>query len=85
MTCAARPARVSELTLNGAPLRDEADYRVCLSNYLASGGSNFSVFAQGRDATGGGQDIDALEDYFRTYSPVAPPATGRITRVTAGG
>jgi len=42
------------------------------------------VFRQGRDAQGGGQDIDALEDYFRQHSPVAPPAAARITRVRAG-
>ena len=77
--------RVSDLSLNGVPLADGAHYRVCLSSYLADGGSNFSVFKEGRDALGGGQDIDALEDYFRQHSPVAPPATDRITRVSAGG
>ncbi|MDQ3059218.1 MAG: bifunctional metallophosphatase/5'-nucleotidase [Pseudomonadota bacterium] len=74
-------ARVSELTLHGTPLADAASYRVCISSYLADGGSNFSVFRDGRDALGGGQDIDALEAYFRAHSPVAPPPTDRITRL----
>ena len=77
-------ARVSALTLQGAPLNDAAPYRVCVSNYLAGGGSGFEVFKQGRDTLGGGQDIDALEDYFRQHSPVAPPAA-RLTRAKAGG
>jgi 5'-nucleotidase len=81
-------ARVSALTLQGAALLDAALYRVCISSYLAGGGSNFSVFKEGGDEQGGGQDIDALEAYFRERSPVAPPATDRITRITrlaAGG
>jgi len=77
-------ARVSGLTLQGVPLVDAAPYRVCVSSYLADGGGSFGLFRQGRDALGGGQDIDAMEDYFRQHSPVAPPAAARITRVRAG-
>ena len=74
-------ARISAMTLNGVPLTDAAFYRVCISSYLASGGSNFSIFKDGREVLGGGQDLDALEAYFRDNSPVAPPATNRITRL----
>ena len=74
-------ARISAMTLNGVALTDTASYRVCISSYLASGGSNFSIFKDGREVLGGGQDLDALETYFRDNSPVAPPPTDRITRL----
>ncbi len=76
-----RGERVSGLALHGAPIAPGDTLRVVVSSYLASGGDNFTVFTEGRDAVGGGQDLDALEDYFRTHSPVAPPAAGRIVRV----
>ena len=68
------------MALHGQPLTDEARVRVAMSNYLAGGGDNFTVFAQVPDMLGGGQDLDALEAYFRASSPLAPPATNRITR-----
>ena len=73
-------ARISHMALHGQPLTDEARVRVAMSNYLAGGGDNFTVFAQVPDMLGGGQDLDALEAYFRASSPLAPPATNRITR-----
>lgn len=72
-------ARTSELVLHGVPLRDDALVRVVMSSYLDSGGDNFTVLAEGRDRVVGGLDLDALEAYFRAQSPVAVPATHRIT------
>ena len=74
-------SRVSRLALDGVLLSDDVAYRVCISSYLASGGGNLTVFNEGRDAVGGGQDLDALEAYFRDHSPLAPPPTNRITRL----
>ena len=54
-----------------------------MSNYLAGGGDNFTVFVQVPDMLGGGQDLDALEAYFRARSPLAPPATNRSTTRSA--
>lgn len=73
-------ARINRMVLYGQPLADEATVRVALSNYLAGGGDNFTVFARAPTLWSGGQDLDALEAYFRTRSPVAPPAVNRITR-----
>lgn len=42
------------------------------------GGDIAMVF---QEPTGGGQDIDALEAYFRTHSPVAPSSSARIQRI----
>ena len=76
-------ARVQAITLHGQPLQDGQDYRVSISSFLATGGSDYSVLAQGRDVQGGMLDVDALEGYFRSQSPVPAPATDRITRLPA--
>ena len=69
------------MVLHGAPLQPDAEVRVVMSSYLDSGGDNFSVLTQGRDRRVGMLDVDALEAYFRSQSPVSPPAANRITRV----
>ena len=76
-------ARVSAITLHGEALQDARDYRVAISSFLATGGSGYRTLAEGRDMLGGDQDMDVLEAYFRHNSPVAVPATERITKVQA--
>lgn len=75
--------RVQALTLQGRPIAAQERLRVVISSYLAAGGDHFTVFAQGQDDMGGGQDLDVFEDYVRAHSPVAPPRVDRITRVAA--
>ena len=74
-------ARISHMVLNGVPVTDTQSVRVVMSSFLDSGGDNFTVLTQGQDRRVGELDLDALEAYFRLQSPVAPPATHRITRV----
>ena len=78
-------ARTSEVLLHGEPLQDERGYRVAVSSFLAGGGSGYPVLAQGRDMLGGVLDLEALEAYFRSASPVAVPATDRIARTARTG
>ncbi|MEA3014707.1 MAG: 5-nucleotidase [Sphingomonadales bacterium] len=80
----ARPAgqRILELRLNGAPIADEATYRVTMNSFLASGGDNFTLFRDGTDTLGGPQDIDALEAYIAASPGLVPPAADRITRLS---
>jgi 5'-nucleotidase len=74
--------RILQASLNGAPLRDDATYRVAMSNFLSSGGDNFTVFREGTDPVGGLQDIEVLAAYL-TGAQVRPvPALGRIRNVT---
>lgn len=73
--------RVQDLRLHGVPIEPTQPVRAVISSFLAAGGSGFSVFTQGQEPTGGGQDIDALEAYFRTHSPVAPSSRARIQRI----
>ena len=74
--------RIVLLTVDGRPVRDEAVYRVAMNNFLAGGGDNFTVFKEGADATGGVQDVDALEAYVSAAGSLAPPALGRVENRT---
>ena len=80
-----RPAgeRIVAMALDGKPVDRARTYRVSVNNFLASGGDNFTMFAQGRDPVDGGLDLDATEAYLATNPPV--PAPGRITDLTPKG
>ncbi|HYW17130.1 MAG TPA: bifunctional metallophosphatase/5'-nucleotidase [Allosphingosinicella sp.] len=74
--------RIVLLTVDGRPVGDEAVYRVATNNFLAGGGDNFTAFREGTDATGGMQDVDALEAYIAAAGSLAPPALGRVENRT---
>ncbi len=80
----AQPAgsRITNMALNGTAMADATSYRVTMNSFLATGGDNFTVFNQGTNTLGGDQDVDALEAYINAGSPLAPPATDRITNAT---
>jgi 5'-nucleotidase len=61
------------------PLDPRQTYRVVANNFLADGGDNFSVLADGTDRLVGGLDIDAFRTYLLAHDPVAVPATDRIS------
>ena len=61
------------------PLVPGDTYRVVANNFIADGGDNFSVFAEGTDRLIGGLDIDAFREYLRANDPVEVPATDRIS------
>lgn len=67
--------------LGGVPVDRGATYRVTMNSFLATGGDNFSVFSLGTDQLGGEVDVDVLEAYFVSHSPVVPGTQDRIRRV----
>ena len=71
--------RVSDMRLNGEPIDPAKTYRVTVNSFLAPGGDGFSVFKEGKDLTGGGQDIDALMKYLAAEQR-SPDPKPRITR-----
>ncbi len=73
--------KVSNIQLNGVPIDPAATYRVTVNNFLADGGDNFTALRLGTDRLGGIVDTDALEQFFRNNSPVAPGAQNRVTQV----
>lgn len=75
--------RILNMRLNGTPIADDRLYRIGISNFLASGGDNFTVFTQGTDIADGPQDIDAFEAYFSKGGMMPLPRTDRVTRVDA--
>jgi 5'-nucleotidase len=68
------------ISLNGERLDPSASYRVTVNNYLAQGGDGFTVLKDGTAWQVGGYDVDALFDYFRANSPIAPATDARIAR-----
>ena len=74
--------RIVDVRLNGQPLADDRVYRVAMSNFLASGGDNFTMFKEGADQVGGPQDIDVLEAYLAANPRLALPPTNRIRNLT---
>jgi 5'-nucleotidase len=74
--------RILDLRLNGGPIRDDGRYRVAMNSFLATGGDNFTVFTEGTEIFGGPQDLDAIERYIASASPLAPPTPNRIENRT---
>lgn len=74
-------SRISSITVNGTPVDPNAGYRVAINNFLSTGGDLFSEFTKGTDLVGGKVDLDAFTEYLTAHPNLAPPATGRITRL----
>ncbi|MBS1169699.1 MAG: bifunctional metallophosphatase/5-nucleotidase [Burkholderiaceae bacterium] len=66
--------------LHGKPLEPNRIYRVTTVSFLASGGDNFRLFAEGKNRQNGGNDLDVLVDYFKSRQRVSPPVRNRIER-----
>jgi 5'-nucleotidase len=73
--------RILDLKVDGAPIVEDRAYRVAMSNFLATGGDNFTIFKEGTSPVGGPLDLDALEAYFAA-GPVTPPVPDRIRDIT---
>lgn len=72
---------IASITIEGTPIDPNANYRVTVNSFLADGGDNFFVLAQGTDRLGGEVDLDALVTYFGLNSPVAPGPQDRYSMV----
>ena len=70
------------MKLDGVALNLTGTYDVTVNNFLADGGDNFTTL--GTITTlrrGGGNDLQALLDYFAAFSPIAPPSTDRVNEL----
>jgi 5'-nucleotidase len=63
----------ASIKLNGVTLSPTATYRIVTNNFLADGGDAFSVFTEGTNRIGGGDDLTAFTEYLGANSPVSPP------------
>jgi 2',3'-cyclic-nucleotide 2'-phosphodiesterase (5'-nucleotidase family) len=73
--------RISNVRLNGTAIDPATNYQVTTNNFLADGGDGFTVFTQGTNRIGGGDDLEAFNTYLGVNSPVAPPTDDRINGV----
>lgn len=71
----------SSMKINGKPVDLKAKYRVAANEYLATGGSNFSVFKEGTDPVYSVPDIEAVVNYFAKKSPIIYPKQDRIVDI----
>ncbi len=69
------------MALHGRVIAAADKLRVAASDFLIAGGDGFTVLEEGGDPIVGQVDVDALADYFRAHSPVAPGPRNRIVRV----
>jgi 5'-nucleotidase len=73
---------VSNVKLNGVDLDPAASYMVTVNNFLADGGDNFFTFATiTAPRLDGGNDLQALINYFGAFSPVSPPSIDRVNEL----
>lgn len=69
----------ASIRVNGAPLDPSASYSVTVNSFMAGGGDNFGVFAQGTDRVVGPTDLDALVAYVQGLpQPFAATIEGRV-------
>ena len=63
----------ASIELNGVTLDPAASYRIVTNSFLADGGDSFTVFTEGTNRVGGGEDLVAFTEYLDVNRPVAPP------------
>ena len=63
----------ASIKLNGSVLEPATAYRIVTNNFLADGGDSFTVFTEGTNRIGGGDDLVAFTEYLDPNSPVDPP------------
>ncbi|HEY0167975.1 MAG TPA: ExeM/NucH family extracellular endonuclease [Jatrophihabitans sp.] len=79
---AAAGSRITGMWLGGSAIDPTASYSVTVNSFLAAGGDNFGVFAQGVNKKDTGQtDLQAMVEYMDDHTPVAPDYTQRSVGV----
>ena len=72
-------ARVSEVTVGGAPLDPEKLYGVVSNNYVRTGGDGYRMFQNAQNAYDFGPDLaDVTAEYLAKNVPYKPYTDGRI-------
>ena len=68
-------SRVTAMYLDGTQIDPAATYSVTVNSFLASGGDNFGVFAQGAQVRDTGKaDLQAMVDYMAAFADSQPLA-----------
>lgn len=72
---------IVEMTIAGKTVQPGDSIRVEASDFMVAGAEGLTVFREGKDPFTGPVDLEALTDYFRKHSPVAPGPLNRIERI----
>ena len=65
--------RITSIAVDGKAIDPAATYRVATNSFLAAGGDNFRVFAEGKNSKDTGlSDLDSWTDYLKAETPVSP-------------
>lgn len=76
--------RVTSVRLNGTLIDPAATYTVSTLNFLASGGDDFGVLAEGQATDIGLLDLDVFTDYVKKSNPLSPDFARQQVTVTGG-
>lgn len=77
-------SRITSVTVDGAPLDESAEYRIGTFSFLAQGGDNFRVFAEGTGTADSGLiDRDAWIAYLEAHPGLTPEFDERAVGVPA--
>lgn len=74
--------RITSISVNGAPIDAEREYRIGSFSFLLTGGDNFWEFKNGKDTRDSGLiDRDAWVSYLGAHAPVGPDFARRSVQV----
>ncbi|WP_424449506.1 ExeM/NucH family extracellular endonuclease [Microbacterium arborescens] len=75
--------RITSVTVDGAPIDPAGEYRIGTFSFLAAGGDNFRVFAEGTDYVDTGLlDYEAWVDYIADNAPLEPDFAKQAVQVS---
>ncbi|SDU79947.1 5'-nucleotidase [Microlunatus sagamiharensis] len=79
----AEGSRITSITVDGKAIDPAATYRVATNSFLAAGGDNFRVFAEGKNSKDTGlSDLDSWTDYIKAQTPVSPSFAKQAVQVS---
>ncbi|WP_159451450.1 ExeM/NucH family extracellular endonuclease [Demequina sp. NBRC 110054] len=79
-----RGERILQMWLDGEAIDLEAEYTVAMNSFLASGGDNFTTFAEGTDAKDSARvDFDSMVDYLMAGNQIGTDYDQRAIGVSA--
>lgn len=77
-------ARVSDVTIAGAPVDEAATYLLATNNYMRNGGDGYAMFEDATNAYDFGPGLErVVADYLVENGPYTPYTDGRITVIDA--
>lgn len=69
------------IMINGVAVDPKASYRMTANAFLIDGGDGFHVLKESTGQKGGPPEVQALEAWFKSHSPIGPGPPNRIKRV----